>query len=39
MDFVDWALDVLNTGTASDKADFIAEYGRRVITELENKIQ
>lgn len=39
MDFVDWALDVLNTGTASDKADFIAEYGRRIITELENKIQ
>lgn len=38
MDFVDWALDVLNTGTASDKADFIAEYGRRIITELENKI-
>lgn len=37
MDFVDWALDVLNTGTASDKADFIAEYGKRVI-ELENKI-
>lgn len=38
MDFVDWALDVLNTGTASDKADLIAEYGRRIITDLENKI-
>lgn len=38
MGFTDWALDTLNTGSASDKADFIAEYGKKVI-ELENKIR
>ena len=38
IDFVDWALDMLNVGSADDKADFIAEYGKRVLA-LENKIR
>lgn len=36
-DFVDWALDVLNTGTAEEKSDFIAEFGKGVLR-LEKRI-
>ncbi|MCH5205669.1 MAG: DNA primase [Oscillospiraceae bacterium] len=37
MDFVDWALDVLNTGTAEEKSDFILEHGKGVLR-LEERI-
>lgn len=37
-DFVDWALDILNIGTANQKADFMAEFGRKVIA-LEGRIR